>query len=219
MVALGTAAPGTAMVVGAAGLVALAPIRRRGRLGLLPAAAPILCGLGIAPVASAAAGAVRRWAVRLWAVCANMAAALVWQVIAGADPALDGRRLTGVWEELRGVVSPVEALTTIVAPVQARPSLAVAAGALALGGLAVPLLRRARRGLPRALAAIGWTGAMIVAVAAAGGSAEAVAGAFIPGGILVAAWSAAPWRRLRRGTDRRATVTLPAGTVERLPAA
>jgi hypothetical protein len=60
---------------------------------------------------------------------------------------------------------------------------------------------------------------LVVGVGAAGGSAESVAGAFIPAGILAVAWAASPWRRLRRGADRQTAVTLPASTVERLPAA
>lgn len=217
-VAVGMHSPGLAMLVGALGLVALAPMRRRGRLVMLPAAAPVLAALGVAPVYAAVAGAVQGLRWRIWAVLTGLGATLTWQAIAGADPAVDGGRLTSVWGELEGVVSPLSVVQLVGEPLQNRPSVAIAAGVLAIAALVMPAIVRLRRGVPRAMGVAVWIAALIVAVWACGGSVESAAGAFIPGGILVAAWAAGPWRRLRFAADRRRTVTLRNVTVERLPA-
>ncbi len=219
MVALGTAAPGLAMVLGSLGLVALLPLRTRARLALVPAAAPILAALGLAPVFAAVAGSVRGWRWRVWAALTGAAAMLAWQVVMGADPGIDGGRIVGVWDRVEGVVSPIETVTRLAEPLQARPSIAIAAGLVAAAALVFPALLRMRSGVPRAVGAAVLVGLLIVGVGAAGGSIEAAAGAFLPGGILVVAWAGSPWRRLRRGVDRQATVTLGGATVERLPAA
>ena len=217
--AVGLHSPGLAMLVGAIGLVALAPLRRNGRLVLLPAAAPLLAALGVAPVYAALAGAVRGWRWRIWAAVTGLGATLVWQAVAGADPAVDGGRLTSAWADLEGVVSPFEVVRRVTEPLQDRPAVIIAAGVLTLASLAMPAIVRLRRGMPRAVGVAVWIVALVVGVRIGGGSVESAAGAFIPGGILVAAWAAGPWRRLRFGADRRRTVTLRSATVERLPAA
>lgn len=217
--AIGMHSPGLAMLVGALGLVAVGPLRRNGRLALLPAAAPVLAALGVTPAYAAMAGAVRGWGWRIWAAVSGMGATLVWQAVAGADPAVDGGRLTSAWADIDGVVSPFTVVQRVGEPLAERPAVAIAAGVLALATLAMPLIVRLRRGVPRAAGVAVWIAALIVGVRAGGGSVESAAGAFIPGGILVAAWAAGPWRRLRLGADRRRTVTLRSATVERLPAA
>jgi len=219
MVALGMAAPGAATVIGAMGLVALAFAGRRSRTVLLPAAAPALAALGVAPLYAALAGAVPGWRGRIWAALTGMAATVAWQVLVGADPAVDGGRVEGTWARVEGVASPVTALTRMTAPLTGRPGIALAAGAVAAGALAVPVLRRMRAGWARAAAVTAAFALLVAGVGAAGGSAESAAGAFIPAGILAVVWAASPWRRLRRGADRQTTVTLHASTVERLPAA
>jgi hypothetical protein len=218
-VAIGMHSPGLAMLVGALGLIALATVRGNGRLVVLPAAAPILAAIGVAPVYAAMAGAVRGWRGRIWAALTGLGATLAWQAVAGADPAVDGGRLTRAWDELDGVISPLTVVQRVGEPLQNRPAVAIAAGVLALASLAMPMIVRLRRGAPRAVGVALWIAALIVGVRAGGGSVESAAGAFIPGGILVAAWAAGPWRRLRIGADRRRTVTLRSATVERLPAA
>ena len=219
MVVLGTAAPGLAMVLGALGLVALVPLRARGRLALIPAAAPALAAVGLAPVFAAIAGSVRGWRFRIWLALSGAASTLAWQVIAGADPGIDGGRITGVWERVQGVVSPIETVTRLGEPLQQRPAIAIAAGLVAVAALVFPALLRLRSGVPRAAGAAALVALMIVGAGATGGSIESAAGAFLPGGILVVAWAGSPWRRLRRAVDRHATVTLRGATVERLPAA
>lgn len=219
MLALGMAAPGLAMVIGALGLVALLPLRSRARLALVPPIEPILAGLGLAPVFAAVAGSIRGWRWRVWAALTGAVATLAWQVVMGADPAIDGGRIVGVWDSVEGVVSPIETVTLLAEPLQERPSIVIAAGLVAAAALVFPVLLRIRSGIPRAAAAAVLVGLLIVGVGAAGGSLESAAGAFLPGGILVVAWAGSPWRRLRRGVDRQATVTLRGATVERLPAA
>ena len=217
-IAIGMHSPGLALMVGSLGLVAVAPMRTRGRLVMLPAAAPVLAALGIAPVYAAVAGAVQGWRWRVWAAVTGLGATLAWQAVAGADPAVDGGRLTSVWGELDGVVSPITVVQRVGAPLQDRPAVAIAAAVLAVAALLMPAIVRLRRGVPRAVGVAVWIAALIGAVGATGGSVESAAGAFIPGGILVAAWAAGPWRRLRFAADRRRTVTLRNVTVERLPA-
>jgi hypothetical protein len=218
-VALGTHSPGLAIVVGALGLVALAPVRTKGQLVLLPVTAPILAALGVVPVYAALAGAVRGWRTRIWAALTGLGATLIWQAVAGADPAVDGGHLTSTWADIEGVASPFAVVQRVSEPLQNRPAVVIAAGVLAAASLAMPAIVRLRRGVPRAAGVAMWITALIVCVRAGGGSVESAAGAFIPGGILVAAWAAGPWRRLRFGADRRRTVTLRGATVERLPAA
>lgn len=217
-IAIGIHSPGLAMLVGSLGLVAVAPMRTRGRLAMLPAAAPVLAALGIAPVYAAVAGAVQGWRWRIWAAVTGLGATLAWQAVAGADPAVDGGRLTSVWGELDGVVSPITVVRHVGAPLQERPAVAIAAAVLVVAALLMPAIVRLRRGVPRAVGVAVWIIALIIAVGVTGGSVESAAGAFIPGGILVAAWAAGPWRRLRFAADRRRTVTLRNVTVERLPA-
>ena len=217
-IAVGMHSPGLAMLVGALGLVALAPMRTHGRLVMLPVAAPVLAALGVAPVYAAVAGAVQGWRWRIWAAVTGLATTLVWQAVAGADPAVDGGRLTSTWGELDGVVSPLAVVQRVGEPLQTRPAVAIAAGVLVAAALVMPAIVRLRRGVPRAVGVTVWIVALILGVRAGGGSVESAAGAFIPGGILVAAWAAGPWRRLRFAADRRRTVTLRNVTVERLPA-
>ncbi len=218
-VALGMHSPGLAMLVGSLGLVALAPVRTKGRLVLLPATAPLLAAFGVVPVYAALAGAVRGWRSRVWAALTGLGATLIWQAVAGADPAVDGGRLTSAWADIDGVVSPLAVVQRVSEPLQNRPAVVIAAGVLAAASLVMPAIVRLRRGVPRAVGVAMWIIALIVCVRVGGGSVESAAGAFIPGGILVAAWAAGPWRRLRFGADRRRTVTLRSATVERLPAA
>ncbi len=217
-VALARMAPAIGVLIGALGLVALAPLRRRGRLALLPATAPFLMALGLIPVYVVAAGLLRTAKWRLWAALTGMGAALGWSALAGADPSIDGGRVLGAWANLEDVVSPVRALDVIAEPFRTRPSLAVAAGLLALATLFVPVLLRLRFGVPRVVGAIVWLAALIVAVRLTGGSLENALGAFVPGGILVAVWAAVGGRRLTRDADRQKTVTI-GNSVERLPAA
>jgi len=219
MIALGTSAPGAAVVIGALGLVALATADRKSRAVLLPAAAPILAALGLAPLYAILAGAVPGWRGRIWAAATGAAAIVAWQALAGADPAVDGGRTDGAWSGVEGVTSPITALSRMTSPLSERPGIAIAAAAIAVGALAVPAIRRMRPGVARAAVVAAAFILLVVGVGAAGGSAESVAGAFIPAGILAVAWAASPWRRLRRGADRQTAVTLPASTVERLPAA
>ncbi len=211
-------APATALLLGAVALVMVAPIRSHGRLAVIPAAAPILAGLGVAPVVALAAGLVRGWFWRIWAAVSSLVAVLLWQVIVGADPAVDGGRLTGVWADLKGERSPLAVVEHVGAPLAERPAVAVTAGLLAAGALLIPVVLRLRRGIPRVLGVFVWLVALVVAVGVAGGSVENAIGAFLPGGILVAVAAAAPLQRFRRGADRRATVTLRSNAVERLPA-
>ena len=218
-VAVGMHSPGLAMLVGALGLVALGSVRSNGRLVVLPAAAPILATLGITPAYAALAGALRDWRPRLWAALTGLVATLCWQAVAGADPAIDGGRLTSAWADIDGVISPFEVVRRVGEPLQNRPSVMIAAAALAVAAFVMPAVTRLRRGTPRVVGVTVWIVLLIVGVRAGGGSVESAAGAFIPGGILVAAWAAGPWRRLRFGADRRRTVTLRSATVERLPAA
>jgi hypothetical protein len=207
------------MVLGALGLVAFLPLRSRARLALVPAAAPILAALGLAPVFVVVAGSVRGWGWRVWAALTGAAATLAWQLVMGADPGIDGGRVVGVWDRVEGVVSPIETVTRLAEPLQERPSIAIAAGLVAAAALIFPALLRMRSGVPRAAGAAVLVGLLIVGVGATGGSVESAAGAYVAGGILVVAWAGSPWRRLRRGVDRQATVTLRGATVERLPAA
>jgi hypothetical protein len=173
----------------------------------------------VVPVYAALAGAVRGWRTRIWAALTGLGATLIWQAVAGADPAVDGGRLTSTWADIEGVASPFAVVQRVSEPLQNRPAVVIAAGVLAAASLAMPAIVRLRRGVPRAAGVAIWIAALIVCVRAGGGSVESAAGAFIPGGILVAAWAAGPWRRLRFGADRRRTVTLRGATVERLPAA
>jgi hypothetical protein len=219
MAALAAAAPGLAMIVGALGLVALAPLRGRGHLALIPAAAPILAALGVAPLSAAAAGSLRGWRWRVWGAVTGSAAALGWQTVMGADPALHGGQQSGVWEQLEGVMSPVDVVTRLGEPLMERPLLALAAGIMTVGALTFPAVGRLRAGLPRAVGAVVWLAGLVVAIRICGGSLEQAAGAYLGAGIIVVGWAASPWRRLQRGPDRRTTVTLRRSTVERLPAA
>jgi hypothetical protein len=219
MAALGMTAPGLAMIVGALGLVLLVPLRRHGRLVLLPAGAPMLVALGLAPLFAAMAGALRGWRWRLWAALAGSGAALGWQTVAGADPALHGGQQSGTWEEVEGVVSPIVVVERLGQPLTERPILAMSAGVMIVAALVFPAVTRLRPGVPRAVGALVWIVALVIAVRLSGGSVEQAAGAYLGAGIILVAWAASPWRRLKRGTDRRSTVTLRGSTVERLPAA
>lgn len=211
-------APATALMLGAVALVLVAPIRSRGRLAAITAAAPVLAALGVGPAIALAAGLVRGWFWRAWAALSSVVTVLLWQVIAGADPAIDGGRLTGVWQDLRHVRSPVDVVDRVSAPIGERPAVAITAGLIAAAAMAVPAVLRLRRGIPRVLGVFAWLVALVVAVAVTGGSVENAIGAFLPGGILVAVAAAVPLQRFRRGADRRATVTVRSNAVERLPA-
>ncbi len=219
MTVLTIAAPAAGVLLGAAGVVLIAPYRGRGHLLAVPLLAPLAATLGVAPVIALAAGLVRGWAQRIWVAVSAGAAALTWQLVAGASPALDGGRLNGAWPDLDGRKDPVHALTAITDAAAARPSVIVAAGVIALGAMFVPMLLRLRSGVPRALGVATWIAGLIVVVAMTGGSVENALGALIPGGILVAAGAAIPWQRLRRGGMRREAVTLRATPMERQSAA
>jgi hypothetical protein len=179
----------------------------------------MLVALGLAPLFAAMAGALRGWRWRLWAALAGSGAALGWQTVAGADPALHGGQQSGTWEEVEGVVSPIVVVERLGQPLTERPILAMSAGVMIVAALVFPAVTRLRPGVPRAVGALVWIVALVIAVRLSGGSVEQAAGAYLGAGIILVAWAASPWRRLKRGTDRRSTVTLRGSTVERLPAA
>ncbi len=218
-VALAREAPAFALLVTATLLVVIAPVRGRGRLLALPAVAPIIAGLGIAPIAAFAAGLVRGWAWRTWAAVSTFTGVVVWQLVAGADPAIDGGRVGGVWPDLVDVRSPFSVLTTLGTAVSDNPSVITTAAIMAGAVLLVPGLMRLRRGLPRTIGVILWLVVLVAGVRSTGGSVENAIGAFLPGGILVAVGAALPLERFRRGPDRRGTATLHANRGERQPAA
>jgi hypothetical protein len=92
---------------------------------------------------------------------------LAWQVVMGADPGIDGGRIVGVWDRVEGVVSPIETVTRLAEPLQARPSIAIAAGLVAAAALVFPALLRMRSGVPRAVGAAVLVGLLIVGVGVA----------------------------------------------------
>lgn len=219
MVAVARIAPATGILVGAAGLAALAPLRHRGRLALLAASAPVLMILGIIPLYALAAGLLRQLRWRIWAIVTGLGAALTWNAIVGAAPSIDGGRTTGTWDQLVDVVSPIRAVEIMAEPFRTRPSLLVAAGLLAVAALLITPLTRLPFGIPRVVGVVVWFAALIAAVGMTGGSIENAVGAFLAGGILIALWAAFGGRRPARRADRQKTVTIGGSTVERLPAA
>jgi hypothetical protein len=219
MVAVARIAPATGILVGAAGLAALAPLRHRGRLALLAASAPVLMIVGVIPLYALAAGLLRQLRWRVWAAVTGLGAALIWNVIVGASPSIDGGRTAGTWDELIDVVSPVRVVEIVGAPFRDRPSLVVASGLLAIAGLLITPLTRLPFGIPRVVGVVLWFAALVVGVAMTGGSGENAFGAFLAGGILIALWAAFGGRRPTRRADRQKTVTIGGNTVERLPAA
>ncbi len=211
-------APALALMVSATALILIAPVRRRGRLLALPAIAPVAAGLGVAPVIAFAAGLVRGWAYRTWAAVSSFLCILLWQLVAGADPAVDGGRVGAAWPDLVDVRSPLDVVSTLGTAMGDHPSVVATSAVMAGGVFLVPGLMRLRRGVPRMLGIITWLTVLVIAVRVTGGSVENAIGAFLPGGILVAVGAAMPLERFRRGPDRRGTTTLRPNQVERQPA-
>ncbi len=217
-VLLGREAPAFALLVGATLLVMIAPIRSRGRLLALPLAAPLIAGLGLTPVVAFAAGLVRGWMWRAWAAVTSFLAIVVWQLAAGADPGMDGGRVSGAWADIDGVRSPLAVVTTLGRTLGDHPSILATGAVMTVAVFLVPGLMRLRRGVPRTIGIMMWLIVLVIAVRVTGGSVENAIGAFLPGGILVAVGAAMPLERFRRGPDRRGTATLRANPVERQPA-
>ncbi len=211
-------APALALLVTAALLVVIAPVRSRGRLLAIPAVAPLIAGLGLTPVIAFTTGLVRGWVWRTWAAVTGFFGILIWQITAGADPAIDGGRVGGVWPDLTDVRSPLTVVTVIGDALADHPSVVATAAVMTGAAFLVPGLMRLRRGVPRTVGIVMWLVVLVIAVRATGGSVENAIGAFLPGGILVAVGAALPLERFRRGPDRRGTAALRANQVERQPA-
>jgi serine/threonine-protein kinase len=208
---LARAAPAMAAVIGALGLALLllsAPARPR-RLLLLPAAAPALFALGLGPLFAAAAGAVDRWATRLWVALAGVAATLVWQVATGAPGLLFAAvPLEPAIDDLRGAHDVTDAAHRLADPLIAHPAALAGGAALVAAALAVPLVTGARAGGPRLIAALVWAAALAAPVALVPGARSDAAGAVLPACVLVVAWGLQPWRRLGRLGGRSVSATL-----------
>lgn len=216
MALLASAAPAIAALAGLLGLAVALPFRGRGHLLAIPVVAPVIAALGLVPLIAVMAGLVRG-AVRRTLVAVSASAAVVaWQVVLGADPALDGGRTIGAWPDLRGRADPVHVVRTVGDVALARPSLILVAAMLTLGALVVPFIVRLRSGIPRVLGVLAWIAGLVIGVGAMGGSVENVLGALLPGGILVAVGAAVPWQRLGMGARPLEAVTLGA-TMDRRP--
>lgn len=218
MALLGTHAAGAAVLIGAAGLFAIVPFRGRGHLLAIPIIAPVVATYGLVPVVALVAGLVVGVVRRVWVAASAAAAALVWQLVVGADPAIDGGRLNGVWLDVKGIDNPLTVTHTMGDVATSRPAVLAAAGALVAGALVVPLLVRLRGRAARMLGVVVWIGVMVAVVGATGGSVENALGAMGPGGILVAVGAALPWQRLHLGARPPEAVTLRAN-MEREPTA
>jgi hypothetical protein len=207
---LATVAPATAVLAGALGLIAIAPLRGRGHLLAIPIAAPVLAVLGLSPLIAFLAGLVPGVVRRAWIATWAAIAAVGWQFAMGAEPAMDGSRLIGVWPDPRDRANPVDVVGQFGGATAARPSLLVAAALIVLAAMAVPAVMRLRPGVPRAAGVAAWLGCLIAGVAVTGGSVENALGALIPGGILVAVGAAVPWSRLHTRARPLEAVTLGA---------
>ena len=116
------------------------------------------------------AGSVHGWTRRISAALSAALSVLIWQVVMGSEHATDGGRLIGAWPEIRGSSDPRHVLSEMGSVISARPTVAVAAAALAGGALVIPAVMRVRRGIPRTIAVGIWTTAIIGVIAVAGGS-------------------------------------------------
>jgi hypothetical protein len=210
MALLAPNAPAAAALIGAAGLVVIAPFRRRGHLLAIPMIAPAVGALGITPVIAAMSGLVTGVGRRLWVAVGAAAAVLVWQLVEGADPAIDGGRLNGAWPTVRDVRNPLDVVGAIGDVARSRPSVVITGAVLVAGAMVVPLIARRRGRVTRMAGVVAWIAAMVVAIAASGGSLENALGAMVPGGIIVAVGAAFPWQRLRLRARPPEAVTLRA---------
>jgi hypothetical protein len=210
MALLAPNAPAAAALIGAAGLVVIAPFRRRGHLLAIPMIAPAVGALGITPVIAAMSGLVTGVGRRLWVAVGAAAAVLVWQLVEGADPAIDGGRLNGAWPTVRDVRNPLDVVGAIGDVARSRPSVVITGAVLVAGAMVVPLIARRRGRVTRMASVVAWIAAMVVAIAASGGSLENALGAMVPGGIIVAVGAAFPWQRLRLRARPPEAVTLRA---------
>ena len=212
-VLVGLASPAAAAILGAIALAVIATGWRTGRLLLLPAAAPALFALGLGPLYAAIAGLVPRWPARLWAAAAGMAAALAWQVGAGADGLLAGGGSveSGVGGLDEGS-SPATAAEALWRPLADRPEALVQAGALVAASLCVPLVLRAGAGGPRLAACAVWLAALGAALALTAPTTQDAVAALVPSAVIVLAWAMRPWRVLRRRVPARASATLRSPT-------
>lgn len=216
--ALAREAPALAGIVAVIGIGVLLPFRRRGHLLSIPIIAPAIAAAGLGPLWAFMAGSVHGWTRRISAALSAALSVLIWQVVMGSEHATDGGRLIGAWPEIRGSSDPRHVLSEMGSVISARPTVAVAAAALAGGALVIPAVMRVRRGIPRTIAVGIWTTAIIGVIAVAGGSVENAIGAMLPGGILVAVGAAVPWQRLRVAARPPEAVTL-SGNMERTPTA
>jgi hypothetical protein len=190
-------------VVGA--LLLAAAGRRHPRTPLLPAAAPLLAAVGLAPLYAAAAGSLRGAAHRLWAAVAGVAAIVGWQVMAGAEGLLfSSTPVPSGWDALAGVTSPLEAADVLTRPLRDQPEALLGGAVLVVGALLVPTVMRLRAGAPRLAGAVAWVVALTVAAAALGAGQDRIIETFLPSCILVAVWAARPWRLLARPETRSA---------------
>ena len=218
MALLATHAPAAAGLIGAAGLVMLVPFRRRGHLLAIPMLAPVVGALGITPVIAGMSGLVTGVARRLWVALSAAAAVLVWQLVEGADPAIDGGRLNGVWPDVRSVRNPVDVVDTVGSVVRARPSIVTVGAVLVVGAMVVPVIARLRGRVGRSVGVLIWIAAMVAAIVSTGGSLEHALGAMIPGGIILVVGAVFPWQRLQLRARPPEAVTLRAN-MEREPTA
>lgn len=213
-----SSAPAAAVVIGVVGLVAIAPFRRCGHLLAIPMIAPVVGALGITPLIAAMSGLVGGVARRLWVALGAAGAVLVWQLVDGADPAIDGGRLNGAWPTVRSERNPMDVVGAIGDVARSRPSIVTVAAVLVAGAMVVPLIVRVRGRVTRTVGVLVWLAAMVAAIAASGGSLENALGAMVPGGIIVAVGAAFPWQRLRLRARPPEAVTLRAN-MEREPTA
>jgi hypothetical protein len=192
---VGAVAPGMALILGAVGCLLLMAGWSNERLLLLPALAPVLFALGLGPLYAVAAGLAPRWPARLWAAVAGMCATIGWQVAAGADGLMaGGGYLAPAVTDLEDEGSPVTAARRLWEPLGADPMVLAQIGVMVVAALTVPLVMRARPGLPRVGAAALWVTGMLAALSATATEIPAALGAAIPAAIVVGVWAVWPWR-------------------------
>lgn len=207
---LGSRSPGAALVLGPLGAAVLAAAPRRcGRAWLLPAAAPALAALGLAPLFAVAAGLLRSTWARAWTALAGGVALLAWQVLAGGEAlALARAPVAPAVDALRGVREPSTAARRLLAPLREHPEALLGAALLAAFALAFPLVMRARPGPRRLVAATAWAlGLSLLQIAVADAGAGAIE-TLLPSCILLVAWAARPWRLLARRAESPSTAIL-----------
>jgi hypothetical protein len=207
LVLLAASSPGTALVVGVAGLALLVTAPRGTQRSLpLPLLAPFLFALGLGPLYAAAVAPLSRTRARLWAAVAGGVCVLGWQVLDGSATLLLASADVGpAGAALDGVRDPTTAASRLVAPFRDTPEALVGALLLVAFILVFPLVRRARPGTARGIAGISWVlGLSVLQIALAGAGPVAIE-ALLPSCILVAAWAARPWRRLARRAESPST--------------